>query len=586
LVASEEVRYTALPSPHPRRRSLLEERVPSVRIIYDVDGWAYHNRALALQKYAPTDFAVSIAALGTPADVARALGDTPVDLVLFLPESPTAAVARALRQRGWHSKLVCSWNTGWPRALDLFCAAYQIADAVIINNQLAWERTGRLPRTHALANGVDLDVFRLTVPIEQRAPKVLWTGSEMARQRKGYDRFVRPLQARLRARGISCETRLVDSLGERKQPPAAMAEWYNSGTVLVCASDVEGTPNPALEAAACGCTVVSTEVGNMPELIRDGRNGYLVERTVDALYEGAIAACANYVPLAREMQADIPAWHWRERCGQFFDLFRHILAGETSSPPRRDLGDEVTVFVTTVGAPSFDVCLAMLRQQDCRFTLRVIDHVAPMNAAFQRMLDLCRTPFYVQVDEDMLLYPDAVRTLYDEIAGAGDAVALVVANLHDPHLRRPIHGVKIFRHATVARYPFQDVESFEKAQVAQLRADGHRQRDIERPLGLHGTHWTPRSIYERYAALERRRRAHPRDLRWFEPYPAIFLERFLEDPSEINFFAVMGVLSGTLASEAEMAAAKDYRTYDALPGHEPLRRFLAAMTSAGSTPST
>lgn len=25
-----------------------------VRIIYSVEGWAYHNRALALQKYAPT----------------------------------------------------------------------------------------------------------------------------------------------------------------------------------------------------------------------------------------------------------------------------------------------------------------------------------------------------------------------------------------------------------------------------------------------------------------------------------------------------------------------------------------------------
>ena len=49
-----------------------------------------------------------------------------------------------------------------------------------------------------------------------------------------------------------------------------MAAWYDTGTVYVVASQFEGTPNPALEAASAGCVVVSTPVGNMPELIRDG----------------------------------------------------------------------------------------------------------------------------------------------------------------------------------------------------------------------------------------------------------------------------------------------------------------------------
>jgi hypothetical protein len=37
--------------------------VPTVRVIYDVDGWAYHRRALALQRQAPDDLDVSIAPL-------------------------------------------------------------------------------------------------------------------------------------------------------------------------------------------------------------------------------------------------------------------------------------------------------------------------------------------------------------------------------------------------------------------------------------------------------------------------------------------------------------------------------------------
>ncbi len=34
-----------------------------VLILYDVDGWAYHFRALALQRYCPAGFRVRIAAM-------------------------------------------------------------------------------------------------------------------------------------------------------------------------------------------------------------------------------------------------------------------------------------------------------------------------------------------------------------------------------------------------------------------------------------------------------------------------------------------------------------------------------------------
>ncbi len=549
--------------------------MPSIRIIYDVEGWAFHHRALALQKYAPAGFDVSIAPLGRPPDAPNALGDTPVDLVFSLPDSQMAVVRQALRRRGWRSKLIGAWNAGWPRRLPHFYATYRTVDAVIINNQTGWERTGKLPRTHLLPNGVDLDVFRITVPLEQRRAKVLWVGSEVGRHRKGYDRFVLPLQEKLQALGIACELLLVDSHASGKRSPCEMADWYNAGTVLVCASEAEGTPNVALEAAACGCTVVSTAVGNMPELIRDGVNGYLVERDAGALFDGVKAACTDYLRLATQMQDDIQAWHWKHRGAQFFDVFRQVLAGQNESPPPRiDLSHAVTVFVTTVGAPTFDLCLDLLRQQDCTFKLQIIDHVAPMSAAFQRMLDDCTTPYYVQVDEDMLLYPHAVRTLYEEMCAACGDVAFVIFSLHDAHLDQPIQGVKIFRHATVVQYPFENVQSFEKVQRQLLRADGYVVPYIERTLGLHGTHWTPRSIYERYATLERRRYGHPRDLHWFEAYPGVFLHRFLEDPSDLNFFALMGAVSGALIARRGARSDKDYRTFASLPGFEALCRFL------------
>lgn len=554
----------------------------TVRIIYDVDGWAYHHRAQALQRYAPPDFDVSIARLSRGDDLGAALGEVESDLAFVVSQPEVSRVARFLRARRWRTKLVTSWNSGWPLQIPAFYTSYRKAHGVIVNNATAWERVGRLPRTYLLPNGVDLDVFRVRVPIARRKPKVIWVGSEFGRRRKGYDTLVLPLAARLEKAGIECELLLVDSYGPDKRGREEMAEWYNSGTVLVCASSAEGTPNPALEAAACGCTVVSTPVGNMPELIRSGVNGYLVEREPDALFAAVREACVEYPRLAAEMQQDIRHWGWEERSAAFYETFRRVLSPGGRRPRRPDLSDRVTVFLTSVGAPSYDACRAHLRLQDCRYRLEIIRRVAPMSAAFQRMLDRCDTPFFVQVDEDMLLYPHAIRTLHEQIAAAPESVAITIGELYDAHLGRCISGVKIYRHGIVRRYPFENVQSFEKVQVQRMKADGYRVAGDpparvpcgERTLGLHGTHWTPASIYERYQTLESRRWRHPKDLQWFEEYQRVFLERFIEDPSELNFFALTGTLSGALLGAIGEAGDKDYRTYRALPGFREARRIF------------
>jgi len=252
-----------------------------------------------------------------------------------------------------------------------------------------------------------------------------------------------------------------------------------------------------------------------------------------------------------------------------------------------DLSDAVTVFVTTVGAPTFDACLARLGEQDCRFRVQVIDRVAPMSAAFQRMLDECRTPYFVQVDEDMLLEPHAVRTLHARLGAEPPRTAMFVATLYDAHLRRCINGLKIFRHAIVRRYPFSASENFEIEQRRRFEADGYTVARVAvtvepvagDTLGLHGTHWTLPTIYERYANLERRHRTTGTS-QWFASYAAEFLARFQREPSEENFFALMGTIAGVLTSRQGVAPAKDYRTYDRLPGYAELQAFLAAFPAA------
>jgi hypothetical protein len=248
---------------------------------------------------------------------------------------------------------------------------------------------------------------------------------------------------------------------------------------------------------------------------------------------------------------------------------------------RLDLRSRVTVFVLTVGAATYEACLANLEEQDCTFALDIVDRVAPISAASQCMIDRCRTPFFVQVDEDMLLRPWAVQTLYRRINETTPDVAEVVGALYDVHLQRAIEGVKIFRHDTLRHYPFEDRPGCDGHQARRLLADGHRiarirtegltsaSRDV---LGWHGTGYTAAAIYERYLTLQLKYRQGLNG-QWFGAYPHRFLDRFLEEPSESNFFALMGVVTAQLLGADTLWAEKDYRGYDALPGRRELAEY-------------
>jgi hypothetical protein len=577
------------------RLDLMSERV-RLRVVYDVPGWAYHGYASGIKKYAPPDFDVSI----SPIKVDRRLlswdeilGSTPPDLLFLLDYGRAVTCNKEIRARGWSTVLMVAWSRGWPSDVVRFWPAYCVSDAVLISNLASWDRLGRLPRSYSIPYGVDGQIFKVRTPIEQRKPRVLWVGSQFFRTLKGYDDYIVPLAARLGELGIECDTRLVDSFGSDKATPAQMSDWYNSGTVLVCASESEGTPTPPIEAAACGCTIVSTRVGNMPEMIRDGVNGYLVDRSVDAILEGVLAATENYVRLATQMQEDVRLWLWYHRSYQYYQMFREVLGmdgeGAPPAPSRRpDLSTDLTVFVTTVGAPSFEACLDHLARQDTKFRLEIIEQVAPLSAALQRMLDRCETPYYVQVDEDMLLYPHAVRTLHRWMRGSPDNTAMCVGNLYDAHLGRAIQGVKIFGRDVGRRYPWTDTPVV-LDRIRRMQEDGfliHAEPvdglDPASPsvLGLHGAVWSAEALYERSFTMESWRRAHADLVGWFAAVPPELLARFLREPTEESFLAVMGVLAAAIRFPSGGVPRKDFRLTPVLPGLATARRLFAELTAA------
>ena len=566
----------------------------TVLIVEGSDADGASCRRHALERHAPPGVAISVATLPDTGDAAGALGDEAPDMVVLLDAAQARAMRIALVRRRWPTRLVTDWRSGWPERVESLASAVEHSDHVVFNNHDYWRRAGSPARSTVITDGVDLTVFAEQVPVAEREAKVLWIG-ERERDHDGFATQIMHLRNELRVLGIEMDCRAPGDF----ESPRARAGWYNTGLLLVSAERFRGHARYAFEAAACGCAVVAARSGNLEQLIENGVNGYLVDRNTDALLQGVETALGQLPWLARRMRAAIEEWGEAERARAFFEIAASTLAGpargQTVPLPeeRRDLSREVTVFVSTVGARTFRSCLAHLRRQDVRFEVRVLDRVAPLSAALETMARECTTPYWIQVDEDMLLYENAVGALHARIEELGERCAICVGNLYDVHLARCIRGVKIFRHAVAARYPVADAEDGVKRRHDRMLADGYSIDgwDLEggTPLaggtfGVHGTHWTSASIYSRYFSLERRRRRHPDRYGWFDAYHDEFLQRMIAEPTELNFFALMGVVGGARSDLATDHGSSHFRDTPALQGLEDLQRYYLDAVSSREHP--
>lgn len=132
--------------------------------------------------------------------------------------------------------------------------------------------TGRLERLKGL--DLLLEAFAL-VNKEYKDAQLLLAGEGMERRR---------LEAKTRTLGLDSH---VHFLGEVKHD--GVAEVMNCADVFALTSLSEGCPSAVLEALACGLPIVSTNVGHISKIVKDGETGFIVNGRDPQAFANALA---------------------------------------------------------------------------------------------------------------------------------------------------------------------------------------------------------------------------------------------------------------------------------------------------------
>jgi len=80
---------------------------------------------------------------------------------------------------------------------------------------------------------------------------------------------------------------------------------YRSANIFCLPSYSEATPNVICEALACGLPIVASQVGDIPDLVFEGENGFLFDPNDPVSIAGALVKCCELSNLQRSRMSEV-----------------------------------------------------------------------------------------------------------------------------------------------------------------------------------------------------------------------------------------------------------------------------------------
>lgn len=156
-----------------------------------------------------------------------------------------------------------------------------------------------------------------------------WGGPEApVEDFKGVNTILRPAIEQLSGEGLPIRLNIADR-AERFIPHYKMVDYYAKIDLYICTSKIEGTPNPVLEAMACGVPLISTDVGIVPQVFGPKQSKFILQERSIACLKHAIQKFISCPELFKELSLEnleqIRKHDWKIKAERFADYFTKCL---------------------------------------------------------------------------------------------------------------------------------------------------------------------------------------------------------------------------------------------------------------------
>ena len=176
---------------------------------------------------------------------------------------------------------------------------------------------------------------------------------------------------------------------------------------------------------------------------------------------------------------------------------------------------QITIFLITIQSHQLEYSLESINKLDPNYPvlINVIMNVSPTNRAYNQMRERCKTPYFIQLDEDMELREDTIQICMNQIENSRippQKTFLHTFKLIDTELgvgNPPIIDcLKIYNNTIMQKYPTYNngespISSVDYLWHAPILNDGYIINPTNIIIGDHGNHRTNYDLFLRYCKI-------------------------------------------------------------------------------------